>query len=50
MDLGCFAINDKKKAVLLNEEALKFTRNDTEDVRWYCKGAAENGDLVLYMG
>ena len=50
MDLGYFAINDKKKAVLLNEEALKFTRNDTEDVRWYCKGAAENGDLVLYMG
>ena len=50
MDLGYFAINDKKKAVLLNEEALKFTRNDAEYVRWYCKGAAENGDLVLYMG
>ena len=33
VDLGYFAINDKKKAVLLNEEALKFTRNDTEDVR-----------------
>ena len=50
MDLGYFAIDRKGSITLLNEEALKFARNDGENIRWYGRGTAENGDLVLYLG
>ena len=50
MDLGFFAINHEREATLLNEEVLKYTRNDTPKVRWYGKGNVENGDMVLYFG
>lgn len=50
MDLGFFAINNKDDAVLLNDEVLKYTKDDNREVRWYGKGNIENGDLVLYFG
>ncbi len=50
MDLGFFAINREREATLLNEEVLKYTRNDTPKVRWYGRGNVENGDMVLYFG
>lgn len=50
MDLGFFAINHEREATLLNEEVLKYTRNDTPKVRWYGKRNVENGDMVLYFG
>ena len=50
MDLGYFAIDREGNVALLNEEALKFTRNDGKNIRWYGRGTAENGDLVLYLG
>lgn len=50
MDLGFFAINNKGNVVLLNDEVLKYTKDDNREVRWYGKGNIENGDLVLYFG
>lgn len=50
MDLGFFAIKNDGNAVILNDEALRYTRDDSKNLRWYGKGNVENGDLVLYFG